>query len=1294
MGNYNPYVPQILGQEWVPIRDESLVLNPFANSLERGYTFTLATATAVNAVRFYLKDWPTSFGSSMIYTASVYPQGQEAASGPVRSVIIPTSSVVITGSGLTPVNSSGATQDLFANGDNEFIYWILGNGATGFPGMSIFFAVNSFAPLLLNKRILGVDLLVGINVVSQGTEVDDINQAINTYIANDTWDPINVTDTFRLPDLITNKTPASTIGTVRMHLGDANRFYGVGSGSTAGVRQIMQWTYPELARFEASAANRLRVILTEGSSPAANLGPEVQIEYAALEVFYCEESRVLMGSRIFNDDIPNRPLRDPFTLGMNSITVRNPTTLSEAGSLAAGNYTVTISESNMGDNYYASVYRTTAKLNEVRQLYQIPSHPGVQVNLPFPLNENTIGQTFTEESTDLIPQLTMALSTGAVVDASHVYGQQSVAQVYGTIFASQEIDDRYAGGSRIWPWVRYYARRFGNTTTPLKLTGYAPAQGMVLNGVAGTYASTPDNAVLDIVGDIDLRITLTLADWTPPATSALIAKWGVAGQRSYLLNLTTTGLLELAWSADGTTTIVKDSTAALPIDQGQLTVRATLDVNNGAAGNDVTFYYGPTLDGPWTQLGSTVTTAGVTSIFSGNLAVEIGSQSVGTVSLLTGIVHNAQIHNGINTAPVATPHFDTQPLGTTSFVDSAGLTWTLNGSAYIAGGITNSSVQITPAEFDALDEITDGWKEISLLFSTPPTMGVINPIVQPTWRWTATGETAGNRWEVLGATAPGVSGFSFLTSNTVPLNQVPLTQRLYTGTYGYPVSGAVINEDWMPQWGPYVSGATPDQASDAVIMFAQYMPTVTGFGVTVTSQAITGIGQNCGIDPCGIPNRILYNRLTWGRFPNTGYALDTFTRTVSNGMGSADIGGAYTITATAAEYAVNGTKGVITPAVASIATSATLASIGPDVDITVTIANNGAITSGTSARGSAVGRFTDANNFYQGLVQTTEITGVTLVGIQKTVAGVETVLGTGAIVPTINNSNQVKLRFLVQGQQLKAKAWSIYTEEPVGWNVEVVDTSLTTGSRAGISARSGGNVGNSLLFDDLTIGAPSYWFGYYELQRMDQLTEWATIMKATSPDVTGFNDFEARTDMLSSYRIRAVDIYDFPGQWSSTVSVSLISPGVSGSCLSDAHVMIFTTNERQDGSSNLAYSNAWESQVSEDFSFAEAGFTQLQPMYDRDFFTAFRPTERGGDQFSRTVLVQAAAISPATLPGFRALSDMAWDDVSYICVRDEDGNRWFANVNVPAGTVQNRRRLYMATVQIVEVTDTPSPVDP
>ncbi len=55
---------------------------------------------------------------------------------------------------------------------------------------------------------------------------------------------------------------------------------------------------------------------------------------------------------------------------------------------------------------------------------------------------------------------------------------------------------------------------------------------------------------------------------------------------------------------------------------------------------------------------------------------------------------------------------------------------------------------------------------------------------------------------------------------------------------------------------------------------------------------------------------------------------------------------------------------------------------------------------------------------------------------------------------------------------------------------------------------------------------------------------------------------------------------------------------------------------------------------------------------------------------------------------------MAWADVPYIAVRDELGNRWYATVLVPNGNVRRNRTLYFAQVDIIETTDTATPVDP
>lgn len=210
--------------------------------------------------------------------------------------------------------------------------------------------------------------------------------------------------------------------------------------------------------------------------------------------------------------------------------------------------------------------------------------------------------------------------------------------------------------------------------------------GLYMAGTSGNYANTPDNAALDITGDIDLRADISMDDWTPSGTQVLISKWGAGGTRSYLFQVTSTGLLELAWTSNGTNSSLSDSTIPIPVTEGRLCVRGTLDVDNGASGRTVTFYYGPTIDGPWTQLGAAVITATATTIFSGSSPVEIGTQSLGTTSIFTGVVHAAKILNGIGGTEVANPDFDAQTAGTTSFADSAGRTWTVQGTASIISG--------------------------------------------------------------------------------------------------------------------------------------------------------------------------------------------------------------------------------------------------------------------------------------------------------------------------------------------------------------------------------------------------------------------------------------------------------------------------------------------------------------------------------------------------------------------------------------------------------------------------------
>jgi hypothetical protein len=218
------------------------------------------------------------------------------------------------------------------------------------------------------------------------------------------------------------------------------------------------------------------------------------------------------------------------------------------------------------------------------------------------------------------------------------------------------------------PCVPNYYRRIFN-----------PA-GLYLPGVAGSYAVTPDVSALDVVGDIDIRVDVTLNSWKPGTEQVLVSKWTNTGpQFSYIFDvIPTTGRLIFAWSANGTVTNSATSTVAPTVSDGnRLAVRVTFDVDNGAAGRTATFYTAPTIAGPWTQLGAPVVSAGVTSIFNSTTPVEIGTSSGGTGSPTTGIIHTAQILNGINGTPVMNVDFGAQAEGVTSFTDYAGRVWSI-----------------------------------------------------------------------------------------------------------------------------------------------------------------------------------------------------------------------------------------------------------------------------------------------------------------------------------------------------------------------------------------------------------------------------------------------------------------------------------------------------------------------------------------------------------------------------------------------------------------------------------------
>lgn len=214
---------------------------------------------------------------------------------------------------------------------------------------------------------------------------------------------------------------------------------------------------------------------------------------------------------------------------------------------------------------------------------------------------------------------------------------------------------------------------------------YPSSGALDTSGSSGSYGNTPDTAALDIVGDIDIRTDIIADTWPVTTDATLIAKYNDdTNQRSYRLDVLTTGQARITWSTDGVTPISDVSTVSIPISTGErIAIRVTLDVNNGAAGNTAVFYTAPTIAGPWTQLGDPVVRAGVTSLFSGSATLEIGARAAGVRNPFPGLTFASQVYNGIAGVLVANPDFRIQAPGTTVFADSTGKTWTLHGDAAI-----------------------------------------------------------------------------------------------------------------------------------------------------------------------------------------------------------------------------------------------------------------------------------------------------------------------------------------------------------------------------------------------------------------------------------------------------------------------------------------------------------------------------------------------------------------------------------------------------------------------------------
>lgn len=223
---------------------------------------------------------------------------------------------------------------------------------------------------------------------------------------------------------------------------------------------------------------------------------------------------------------------------------------------------------------------------------------------------------------------------------------------------------------------------------------------MTLPGISGNYASTPDSVANSVVGDIDIRVKVSLVDWTPTGNPYLIDKNGFTTGGGYYLRALGGGGLQLGWSS-GAIGFTANSISHGFADGSTQWVRATLDVDNGAAGYTVRFF--TSVDGVvWNQLGPDQIVGTITSIGNNTSQLSVGIFFDGAADPLAGNIYFAGVYNVIDgSTPVV--KFDPSESVTDALTHTAstGELWTVNRSGGTPARMINprfGGAEILPAD--------------------------------------------------------------------------------------------------------------------------------------------------------------------------------------------------------------------------------------------------------------------------------------------------------------------------------------------------------------------------------------------------------------------------------------------------------------------------------------------------------------------------------------------------------------------------------------------------------------------
>jgi hypothetical protein len=263
--------------------------------------------------------------------------------------------------------------------------------------------------------------------------------------------------------------------------------------------------------------------------------------------------------------------------------------------------------------------------------------------------------------------------------------------------------------------------------TPLRVVVQAGLPHLLLTGLAGSRARTPDAAALDVPGDLSFAVELLSPVQVPPSggTYELAGKWVATGnQRSWVLAIGAGGNLVFFWSTDGTAVLSKSTSVPLPYPEaGPYTIGGWFDVSN--AGNNILTWYVKrgTVDDLRADLAGSVfgepdVDTGTTSLFASTAPLDVGDvEAVTNFTPYPGRLNRFQMRSGdLSTGTVVADLRPTQLApGATGTTDSAGRVWTFSAE------VTNRR----PRFCGRIDEVKAEWGEVDESNPLMPTIAYV-----------------------------------------------------------------------------------------------------------------------------------------------------------------------------------------------------------------------------------------------------------------------------------------------------------------------------------------------------------------------------------------------------------------------------------------------------------------------------------------------------------------------------------------------------------------------------------------